>query len=102
MAVSTVLYERIRRRHGFVTRVEINRYLIERAVVEDTIPAPTARFLLKHDFVTSVTILSVLCTAGIALNERYRTELVAAMAVGIGGSLLFTALNKRCEDWGSS
>ena len=102
MTVSAILYERIRRRHGFTTRAEINRYLIERAVVEDTVPARAARFLLKHDFVTSVAILSVLCTAGIALNERYRTELVAAMAVGIGGSLLFTALNKRCKDWGAS
>lgn len=102
MAVSTILYERIRRRHGFTTRAEINRYLIERAVVEDTAPARAARFLLRHNFVTSLAVISVVCVTAIALNEQHRVELVAAMAVGIGGSLLFTALNKRCEDWGSS
>ena len=81
--LASALDTRIRRRHNFQTTAEINRYLIDHALSEDTWRTRAMRFLIEHDYISYTAGVLLVCSLGIALNEAYRNEIMVLTAFAI-------------------
>lgn len=81
--LASALDTRIRRRHNFQTTAEINRYLIDHALSEDTWRTRAMRFLIEHDYISYAAGILLVCSLGIALNEAYRNEIMVLTAFAI-------------------